>query len=171
MTFRVFSNGAIMGTFDICDTDYNTDIWEPGLMKIFVTWQLIVTLDSICNSCNVSLKIFLPYIWCGSSLWGCVPWTGQPCLELSEPQASFLSFSLFLHKFTSWQTNQYAVVLTQFGFAAGSMMVDLRPHWRSLLHGFGRSSTRWRPLPPACSRHTPESHRYSYQLSFYKKMN
>ena len=25
MTFRVFSNGAIMGTCDICDTDYSTD--------------------------------------------------------------------------------------------------------------------------------------------------
>ena len=53
LTFRVFSNGAIMGTCDICDTDYNTDNWEPGLMTIFVTWQLIVTLDSIRNSCDV----------------------------------------------------------------------------------------------------------------------
>ena len=24
-TFRVFSNGAITGTCDICNTDYNTD--------------------------------------------------------------------------------------------------------------------------------------------------
>ena len=38
---------------DICDTDYSTDHWEPGLMTILVTWQLIVTLDSICNSCDV----------------------------------------------------------------------------------------------------------------------
>ena len=30
--------------------DYNTDNWEPG----FVTWQLIVTLDRIRNSCDVS---------------------------------------------------------------------------------------------------------------------
>ena len=42
-----------MGTCDICDTDYNTDNWEPGLMTIFITWQLIVTLDSIRNSCDV----------------------------------------------------------------------------------------------------------------------
>ena len=53
LTFRVFSNGAIMGTCDICDTDYNTDNWEPGLMTIFVAWHLIVTLDSIRNSCDV----------------------------------------------------------------------------------------------------------------------
>ena len=41
----------------ICDTDYNTDNWEPGLMTIFVTWQLIVTLDSIRNSCDVYQRI------------------------------------------------------------------------------------------------------------------
>ena len=35
------------------ETDYNTDNWEPGLMTIFVAWQLIVTLDSIRNSCDV----------------------------------------------------------------------------------------------------------------------
>ena len=40
-------------TCDIWDTDYNTDNWEPGIMTIFVTWQLIVTLDSIRNSCDV----------------------------------------------------------------------------------------------------------------------
>ena len=38
---------------DIWDTDYNTDNWEPGFMTIFVTWHLIVTLDSIRNSCDV----------------------------------------------------------------------------------------------------------------------
>ena len=40
-------------TCDIWDTDYNTDNWEPGIMTIFVPWQLIVTLDSIHNSCDV----------------------------------------------------------------------------------------------------------------------
>ena len=34
LTFRVFSNEAIIGTCDICNTDYNTDNWEPGLMTI-----------------------------------------------------------------------------------------------------------------------------------------
>ena len=38
---------------DIWDTDYNTDNWEPEFMTIFVFWQLIVTLDSIRNSCDV----------------------------------------------------------------------------------------------------------------------
>ena len=37
-------------TCDIWDTYYNADYWEPGFMTIFVTWHLIVTLDSIRNS-------------------------------------------------------------------------------------------------------------------------
>ena len=40
-------------TCDIWDTDYTSDNWEPEFMTIFVTWQLIVTLDSIRNSCDV----------------------------------------------------------------------------------------------------------------------
>ena len=66
--------GAIIGTCDIWDTDYNTDNWEPGFMTIFVTWQLIVTLDSIHNSCDVFFKLtnlyllFLGYI-SGSKLF------------------------------------------------------------------------------------------------------
>ena len=44
---------AILETCDIWDTEYNSDNWEPEFMTIFVTWQLIVTLDSIRNSCNV----------------------------------------------------------------------------------------------------------------------
>ena len=43
-----FGKGVIIGTYK-----YNTDNWEPGLMTIFVTWQLIVTLDSIRNSYDV----------------------------------------------------------------------------------------------------------------------
>ena len=47
-------------TCDIWDTDYITDNWKPGFMTIFVNWQLIVTLDSIRNSCDVCL--WKPYI-------------------------------------------------------------------------------------------------------------
>ena len=32
-------------TYLPCDTDHNTDNWEPGFMTIFATWQLIATLD------------------------------------------------------------------------------------------------------------------------------
>ena len=42
-------------TCDIWDTDNNSDNWEPEIMTIFVIWQLIVTLDSIRNSCDVFL--------------------------------------------------------------------------------------------------------------------
>ena len=47
---------------DIWDTDYNTDNWEPEFMTIFVIWQLIVTLDSIRNSCDVFYQVptYLP---------------------------------------------------------------------------------------------------------------
>ena len=44
---------AILETCDIWDIDYNSDNWEPEFMTIFVAWQLIVTLDSIRNSCDV----------------------------------------------------------------------------------------------------------------------
>ena len=74
LTFRVFSNGAIIGTCDICDTDYNTDNWEPGLIAIFVTWQLIVTLDSIHNSCDVwgQNMVFSLQCWHSAIVWNCV---------------------------------------------------------------------------------------------------
>ena len=47
-------------TCDIWDTDNNSDNWEPETMTIFVIWQLIVTLDSIRNSCDVSVQNFCP---------------------------------------------------------------------------------------------------------------
>ena len=47
--------GTILETCDIWDTDYHSDNWEPEFMTIFVIWQLIVTLDSIRNSCDVLL--------------------------------------------------------------------------------------------------------------------
>ena len=49
---------TILETCDIWDTDYNTDNWEPGFMTIIVTWQLIVTLDSIRNSCDVFYNFY-----------------------------------------------------------------------------------------------------------------
>ena len=48
---------TILETCDIWDTDYNSDNWEPEFMTIFVTWQLIVTLDSIRNSKSRSHRL------------------------------------------------------------------------------------------------------------------
>ena len=48
---------TILETCDIWDTNYNSDNWEPEFMTIFVTWQLIVTLDSIRNSCDVLIYL------------------------------------------------------------------------------------------------------------------
>ena len=51
-TFKEHLQRAILVTCDIWDTDYISDNWEPEIMTIFVTWQLRVTLDSICNCCE-----------------------------------------------------------------------------------------------------------------------
>ena len=51
---------TIPETYDIWDTDYNSDNWEPEFMTIFVVWQLRVTLDSIRNSCDVYLFFIIP---------------------------------------------------------------------------------------------------------------
>ena len=53
-SIREHPKRAILRTCDIWDTDYNSDNWEPEFMTIFVIWQLIVTLDSIRNSCDVT---------------------------------------------------------------------------------------------------------------------
>ena len=60
--WKIFRNLDNPRTFDIWDTVYNSDIWEPEFMTIFVVWQLIVTLDSIRNSCDVLLlgELFFP---------------------------------------------------------------------------------------------------------------
>ena len=53
-TETIFDNfeKTVLETCDIWDTE-NYDNGDPGFMTIFSTWQLIVTLDSIRNSCNV----------------------------------------------------------------------------------------------------------------------
>ena len=60
---------TILETCDIWDTD--SDNWEPEFMKIFVIWQLIVTLDSIRNSCDVFCKIPVVCDWCFPLREGC----------------------------------------------------------------------------------------------------
>ena len=44
---------TVLQTCDIWDTGYSSDNWEPEYMTIFGTGHLIVTLDSIRNSCDV----------------------------------------------------------------------------------------------------------------------
>ena len=44
---------TVLETCDIWDTDYSSNNWEPEFLTIFGTWQSIVTLDSIRNSCEV----------------------------------------------------------------------------------------------------------------------
>ena len=43
----------VLESCDIWDTDYNSENWKPEFMTIIFTWQLIVRLDSIRNSCDV----------------------------------------------------------------------------------------------------------------------
>ena len=57
--------GEILETYDLWDTDYKSDNWEPEFMTIFATWQLRVTLDSIRNSCDVLFGTFhIPFWQC-----------------------------------------------------------------------------------------------------------
>ena len=44
---------TVLETCDIWDTDYSSVYLETVFMTIFVTWRLIVTLDSIRNSYDV----------------------------------------------------------------------------------------------------------------------
>ena len=58
---------TILESYDIWATDYKFNNWEPEFMTPFVTWQLRVTLDSICHSCNI---LFLHHsLWCSSKLY------------------------------------------------------------------------------------------------------
>ena len=50
-------------TFDSWGTDYYSDNWEPEFLTVFVSWQLRVTLDSICNSCDVCGKTDFKQFW------------------------------------------------------------------------------------------------------------
>ena len=64
ITFTILTiEKTILETCDIWDTGYKSDNWEPEFVTIFFTWQLIVTLDSIRNSCDVSPdRFWYPYI-------------------------------------------------------------------------------------------------------------
>ena len=74
---REHHKGIILGTCDICDTDYNSDNWEHEFMTIFVTWKLRVSVDSICNSCDVfSVTLYFMFRICeGGDRKGCGRWT------------------------------------------------------------------------------------------------
>ena len=52
-TLKEHPQRTILVTCDIQDTNYNSDNWELEFLTIFVTLQLMVTLDNIRNSCNV----------------------------------------------------------------------------------------------------------------------
>ena len=46
-------------TCDLWGTNYNSYIWEPKFLTIFVTWQLRATIDSISNFYEVLRLKFL----------------------------------------------------------------------------------------------------------------
>ena len=50
---------TILETCGIWDTHNNSENWEPEFLKICVTWQSRVTLDSIRNSCDVSYGLHM----------------------------------------------------------------------------------------------------------------
>ena len=58
------TKNTTLETCEIWDTDYNSDKWEPESMTIFANWQLRLTLDSICNSCDVFICIWFLFTIC-----------------------------------------------------------------------------------------------------------
>ena len=97
---------TILKTCDNWDTDYNSDNWEPEFMTIFVTWQLIVTLDSIRNSCDVFFNLYLHkdidclYSYCICKLWGLVIFAFSPSCICTFPKLYVFQF-VFVFKFFS----------------------------------------------------------------------
>ena len=70
---------TFLETCDIWDTEYNFDNWEPEFMTIIVPWQLIVTLDSIRNSCDVLHKVAQSRLY-----WGEKILAGKEIVELQN---------------------------------------------------------------------------------------
>ena len=54
LQFGIILTMIILETCCLWDIDYNSDNWEPKFVTLFMTWQFRVTLDRICNSCDVS---------------------------------------------------------------------------------------------------------------------
>ena len=87
-----------METCDIWDNDYSSDNWEQEFMKIFVTWQLIVTLGSIRNSCDVffhTVKVWRTY----------VRWIYIAEIVLITPNLIQIHFSELLGGEAQWEKN------------------------------------------------------------------
>ena len=82
---------TVLETCDIWDTDYSSDNWEPEIMTIFVTWQLIVTLDSIRNSCDV-------FMHSSNSILGDSHFVMQLCPE----RASVFSMAMLRRQLDQW---------------------------------------------------------------------
>ena len=54
LQFWIILTMIIPETCCLWDIDYNSDNWEPKFVTLFMTWQFRVSLDRICNSCDVS---------------------------------------------------------------------------------------------------------------------
>ena len=77
----------------------NTGNWEPGFMPIFVTLQLIVTLDSICNSCDVWTITTVWAYCCITSAGGGLGDAGITFLPRDSPNTIFSTRGVHIWKY------------------------------------------------------------------------
>ena len=147
--FRFLDNPR---TCDIWDTDYNSDNWEREFMTIFVIWQLIVTLDSIRNSCDVFLLYwFLQRAWSQMSLElsniiltfgmsGCS--SGCSSLEVEKRMLSLWAFN-WNYTYRWHSCNRWIINANQLHYIWNKQSMSWRGGclWRSALDFMG-----WIPL-------------------------
>ena len=114
---------------ETCGLDYNSDNWEPEFMTIFVIWQLIVTLDSIRNSCDVCLFVshskkgvggFHPCNWFTN--YSCCP---KHRLNANRAQES-LKLCMYMRH---WRTVKGKTPICSFLAVHNSSIGDLVTHW------------------------------------------
>ena len=129
--------GAILETCDLWDTDHNSDNWEPEYMTTFVTWQLRLTLDSICNSCYV---YFVSPFFCRFVKLYILFYTGLlPFVPLKETHLEIPMPSIFYdnnYRFSPIMITRDEHVLIVSGF--------LRPTW--VLESCPNGASAWRTI-------------------------
>ena len=106
-------------TWDIWDTDYNSDNWKTEFIIIFVTVtkQFRVTLDIIGNSCNVFNKVTSRQPWWRDKS---AEWISDKFLRRTEEEKTKTNISV-IWKLVIWKQvvkrkNFLEIVYLRFGF-------------------------------------------------------
>ena len=97
ITIREHPQRPIWETCDIWHTDYISDSLEPEFITIFVTWQLRVTLDRICNSCDVFILLRYDIASEKLTLKGHITWLENGWFNISEYDVHTIMYSCCHH--------------------------------------------------------------------------